>query len=87
MDIILVDEGKACFPALLLEPVLDLTGAFFLRASAAAANEYAAVLDDIGWAEGMGTKDVGEPGGTRTRDPMIKSHVLYRLSYGLLDQI
>jgi hypothetical protein len=25
----------------------------------------------------------GEPGGTRTRDPMIKSHVLYRLSYGL----
>ena len=27
--------------------------------------------------------DDGEPGGTRTRDPMIKSHVLYRLSYGL----
>jgi hypothetical protein len=27
---------------------------------------------------------VGEPGGTRTRDPMIKSHVLYRLSYGLV---
>jgi hypothetical protein len=27
--------------------------------------------------------DGGEPGGTRTRDPMIKSHVLYRLSYGL----
>ena len=26
---------------------------------------------------------VGEPGGTRTRDPMIKSHVLYQLSYGL----
>ena len=26
----------------------------------------------------------GEPGGTRTRDPMIKSHVLYRLSYGLV---
>jgi hypothetical protein len=26
---------------------------------------------------------IGEPGGTRTRDPMIKSHVLYRLSYGL----
>ncbi len=25
----------------------------------------------------------GEPGGTRTLDPMIKSHVLYRLSYGL----
>jgi hypothetical protein len=26
----------------------------------------------------------GEPGGTRTHDPVIKSHVLYRLSYGLL---
>jgi hypothetical protein len=25
----------------------------------------------------------GEPAGTRTQDPMIKSHVLYRLSYGL----
>ncbi|MDF2999041.1 MAG: hypothetical protein K0R27_4678, partial [Xanthobacteraceae bacterium] len=25
----------------------------------------------------------GEPVGIRTRDPMIKSHVLYRLSYGL----
>ena len=25
----------------------------------------------------------GEPGGTRTRDPMIKSHVLYQLSYAL----
>ena len=25
----------------------------------------------------------GEPGGTRTHDPMIKSHVLYQLSYGL----
>jgi hypothetical protein len=25
----------------------------------------------------------GERGGTRTRDPMIKSHVLYRLSYAL----
>jgi hypothetical protein len=24
---------------------------------------------------------VGEPGGTRTRDHMIKSHVLYQLSY------
>src|SRR4249919_1076717 len=29
---------------------------------------------------------VGEPGGTRTRDPMIKSHVLYLLSYGLLQK-
>lgn len=27
--------------------------------------------------------DAGEPGGTRTHDPMIKSHVLYQLSYGL----
>lgn len=26
---------------------------------------------------------VGEPGGIRTRDPLIKSQVLYRLSYGL----
>jgi hypothetical protein len=26
----------------------------------------------------------GEPGGIRTRDPLIKSQVLYRLSYGLL---
>ena len=26
---------------------------------------------------------IGEPGGIRTHDPMIKSHVLYRLSYGL----
>ena len=26
---------------------------------------------------------IGEPVGIRTRDPMIKSHVLYRLSYGL----
>src|SRR5690242_6939756 len=33
---------------------------------------------------GAGHLQVGEPGGTRTRDPMIKSHVLYRLSYGLV---
>ena len=26
---------------------------------------------------------VGERGGTRTLDPMIKSHVLYHLSYAL----
>ena len=26
---------------------------------------------------------LGERGGTRTLDPMIKSHVLYRLSYAL----
>jgi hypothetical protein len=25
----------------------------------------------------------GEPAGIRTQDPMIKSHVLYQLSYGL----
>ena len=31
----------------------------------------------------VSNRDVGEPGGTRTRDPMIKSHVLYQLSYGL----
>jgi hypothetical protein len=28
----------------------------------------------------------GEPGGIRTRDPLIKSQVLYRLSYGLGDR-
>jgi hypothetical protein len=27
--------------------------------------------------------EFGEPGGIRTHDPMIKSHVLYQLSYGL----
>ena len=26
----------------------------------------------------------GEPGGIRTRDPLIKSQVLYQLSYGLV---
>ena len=26
---------------------------------------------------------IGEPGGNRTHDNMIKSQVLYRLSYGL----
>jgi hypothetical protein len=26
---------------------------------------------------------IGERGGTRTHDPMIKSHVLYHLSYAL----
>ena len=26
---------------------------------------------------------IGERGGTRTHDPMIKSHVLYQLSYAL----
>jgi RNA polymerase sigma-70 factor (ECF subfamily) len=30
--------------------------------------------------------DIGEPGGIRTRDPLIKSQVLYRLSYGLFEQ-
>jgi hypothetical protein len=29
---------------------------------------------------------IGEPGGIRTRDPLIKSQVLYRLSYGLFEQ-
>ena len=27
---------------------------------------------------------IGEPAGTRTQDPVIKSHVLYRLSYRLV---
>ena len=29
------------------------------------------------------TQEFGEPAGIRTQDPMIKSHVLYRLSYRL----
>ena len=29
----------------------------------------------------------GERGGTRTLDPMIKSHVLYRLSYALTSRV
>ena len=33
--------------------------------------------------ERAGHGDFGERGGTRTHDPMIKSHVLYRLSYAL----
>jgi hypothetical protein len=32
---------------------------------------------------GLDKKAIGERGGTRTLDPMIKSHVLYRLSYAL----
>jgi hypothetical protein len=32
---------------------------------------------------GPDTEMHGERGGTRTHDPMIKSHVLYRLSYAL----
>jgi hypothetical protein len=41
------------------------------------------------WARGALTEVLillgkhGERGGTRTHDPMIKSHVLYRLSYAL----
>ena len=30
---------------------------------------------------------IGERGGTRTLDPMIKSHVLYRLSYALTSRL
>ena len=33
----------------------------------------------------MDTGASGEPAGIRTQDPMIKSHVLYQLSYGLYD--
>lgn len=38
-----------------------------------------------GFSEGYGDiiYCIGERGGTRTLDPMIKSHVLYRLSYAL----
>ena len=32
---------------------------------------------------GLDTLSIGERGGTRTLDPMIKSHVLYHLSYAL----
>ena len=32
---------------------------------------------------GLDNLMIGEPAGTRTQDPVIKSHVLYRLSYGL----
>ena len=32
---------------------------------------------------GLNMSLIGERGGTRTLDPMIKSHVLYRLSYAL----
>jgi hypothetical protein len=44
------------------------------------------LLDNFGGKPLITRKNIlgmGEPGGTRTRDPMIKSHVLYRLSYGL----
>ena len=32
------------------------------------------------------TLKIGEPDGIRTHDPLIKSQVLYRLSYGLLQR-
>lgn len=38
---------------------------------------FEALRTEIDWDE------FGEPGGNRTRDPLIKSQVLYRLSYGL----
>jgi hypothetical protein len=37
---------------------------------------------DLGY-RGQAIDLIGERGGTRTLDPMIKSHVLYRLSYAL----
>jgi hypothetical protein len=36
-----------------------------------------------GWKRLICSGFIGERGGTRTLDPMIKSHVLYRLSYAL----
>jgi hypothetical protein len=42
-----------------------------------------AQLDIRLWKFDRGTAEFGERGGTRTLDPMIKSHVLYRLSYAL----
>src|SRR5205823_6883956 len=47
VDVILVDEGKTRLPAFLLEPALDLAGALFLGARAPAADQHAALLDDV----------------------------------------
>ena len=44
------------------------------------------LLDNFGGKPLITRKNISRmasPAGTRTRDPMIKSHVLYRLSYGL----
>ena len=38
-------------------------------------------LEWINSVSGMDNHRNGEPGGTRTRDPLIKSQMLYRLSY------
>jgi hypothetical protein len=41
---------------------------------------------EVSWSEKNRAKSLfslGERGGTRTLDPMIKSHVLYHLSYAL----
>jgi hypothetical protein len=37
----------------------------------------------VTYVSGLDKFEHGERGGTRTLDPMIKSHVLYRLSYAL----
>ena len=46
-------------------------------------NRTALSLDNIMQLYGLND---GEPAGTRTQDPVIKSHVLYRLSYALAGQ-
>jgi hypothetical protein len=38
---------------------------------------------DTAWTHNRDGRESGEPVGIRTRDPLIKSQVLYRLSYGL----
>jgi hypothetical protein len=37
----------------------------------------------VTYVSGLDNNSIGERGGTRTLDPMIKSHVLYHLSYAL----
>src|SRR5690242_15253205 len=43
------------------------------------------LLGTFTYVSGLDNDCNGERGGTRTLDPMIKSHVLYRLSYALTD--
>jgi surface antigen len=47
VHVIFVEEGESGLPALGLEPALDLPGALLLGAGAAAADQHAAVLDDV----------------------------------------
>src|SRR5689334_6312434 len=47
MYIVLVEEGEPRLPALLLEPAFDLSRGFYLGARTAAADQHAALLDDV----------------------------------------